>query len=389
MKKALVFASVASMIQQFNMNNIRLLQELGYQVDVACNFKFGSSISDEKIRELKKTLEELHVGYYHIPVPRKIQDVKGIMKSYRMSLKLMNEQKYDLIHCHSPIGGIICRMANRRSSNYQHCKMIYTAHGFHFFKGNHPLKNLIFGTVERLGAHFTDVLLTINLEDYEAAKKFRLKKQGCIKYVPGIGMDLKSIQEIEPKREQLCNELGLSADTRLIVSVGELNKNKNHAVVVEALSWLPENFHYLICGQGDLREELSVLADSLQCGDRLHLLNYRRDVISIVKSCDYFVFPSKREGLSVALMEALVCNATCLASRIRGNTDLIYDRENGFLFDADERAAQEIYDLIQEIERKGVCFDEEVQNKVLDKIDRRNIEKDMREIYTSEGEGKM
>lgn len=389
MKKALVFASVASMIQQFNMNNIRLLKELGYQVDVACNFKFGSSISDEKIQELKKTLEELQVGYYHIPVPRKIQDVKGIMKSYRMSLKLMNEQKYDLIHCHSPIGGIICRMANRRSVNYRCCKMVYTAHGFHFFKGNHPLKNFLFGTVERLGAHFTDRLITINLEDYEAAKKFQLKKGGCVKYVPGIGIDLKHIREIEPKREQLCSELGLSADTRLIVSVGELNKNKNHAVVVEALSRLPENFHYLICGQGELGEELSALAERLNCRARLHLLNYRKDVISIVKSCDYFVFPSKREGLSVALMEALVCNATCLASKIRGNTDLIYDGQNGFLFDADDRAPQEIYGLIQEIERKGICFDEKVRNDVLHKIDRRNIEKDMREIYKFECEGEM
>lgn len=381
MKKALVFASVASMIQQFNMNNIRLLQELGYKVDVGCNFEFGSSISDEKVAELKNILTEIGVDYFQIPVPRKIKDLKGLIRSYASSLSLMNDRNYDLIHCHSPIGGIICRLANRKSNHYNDCKMIYTAHGFHFFKGNHFLKNLLFKNIEKFGAHFTDILITINSEDYKAAKEFKLKKNGCIQYVPGIGIDVSAIQKVELKRAELLQELGLDDHVRLLVSVGELNKNKNHKVVIEALAKLPEKFHYIICGKGDLKNKLIELAQEYGCRERLHLLDYRKDVVAIVKSCDYFVFPSKREGLSVALMEALVSNAVCLASNIRGNTDLIYDKKNGFLFDIDENTSKSIYSIIYEIENNGVCFDETTQKNVLKKIDKTSIEKDMKHIY--------
>ena len=148
MKKALMYASAASMIQQFNMENIRLLKELGYKVEVACNFEFGSTISNDRIEKLKDELRELGVRYYHIPVTRKLSDVKNIIYSIVETKKLMNKEGYDLVHCHAPIGGVVCRIANRMSKNYRNCKMIYTAHGFHFFKGNSASKNLLFKTIE-------------------------------------------------------------------------------------------------------------------------------------------------------------------------------------------------------------------------------------------------
>ena len=383
MKKALMYASVASMIQQFNMNNIKLLQELGYNVEVGCNFEFGSTISDEKIKEFQETLDGMGIAYYQIPIPRKMHDIKSLFKSYKTTLQLMNREHYDLIHCHSPIGGIICRFANRRSNYYNYSKMIYTAHGFHFFKGNQFLKNFLFRNIERCGALFTDTLITINCEDYEAAKKFKLKKNGCVKYVPGIGVDVSHIKAMKPKRKELLEELGLEEDTKLIVSVGELNSNKNHKVVLEALAKLPQKFHYIICGQGEKEKELLKLAGENNCFERFHLLGYRKDVISIVKSSDFFVFPSKREGLSVALMEALASDVICLASDIRGNRDLICHKKNGFLFKSGEDEVQSIYSIIQAIDTKGVQFQDLDKQKILQKIDIRSIENDMRNIYSS------
>ena len=334
MKKALMYASVASMIQQFNMNNISLLQELGYKVDVACNFEFGSTISHEKIECLKESLKEMNVDFYHIPVPRKITDIHNLKLSYSQTMELMNKNQYQLIHCHSPIGGIICRIANKNSDNYENTRMIYTAHGFHFFKGNNPLKNFLFRNIERYGAKYTDTLITINKEDYAAAKKFKLRKNGTVEYVPGVGIDLEKINSIQGNKEELCKELNIPSDSTLLLSVGELNDNKNHKVIIQSLSELPSNVHYVICGTGPLKEQHEQLAKELHVEDRLHLLGYRTNIIQIMKSCDIFVFPSKREGLSVALMEAMACGLPCIASKIRGNVDLIITENVGALINS-------------------------------------------------------
>lgn len=379
MKKALMYASVASMIQQFNINNISLLQELGYKVDVACNFEFGSTITDEKIKKLKEQLKEMEVDFYQIPVPRKITDFKHLRLSYKMTKDLMNEKKYDLIHCHSPIGGIICRLANKHSKHYDSTRMIYTAHGFHFFKGNNPLKNFLFRNIERYGARYTDTLITINKEDYAAAKKFKLRKNGTVEYVPGVGIDIDKINSIQGNKEELCKELNIPVDSTLLLSVGELNDNKNHKVVIESLPELPKNIHYLICGVGPLKEQHEELAKKLDVLDRLHLLGYRNDVIRIMKSCDIFIFPSKREGLSVALMEAMACGLPCIASEIRGNTDLV--QEQPFISLCNPQNSQ---DFLKEVRKMNSDIQTELYklNKSSSKqYDAKIINEQIREIY--------
>lgn len=348
MKKALMYASVASMIQQFNMDNIRLLIESGYEVDVACNMEVGSTISDEKIAAMKAQLESEGVRVFHIPVPRKITAVGDILSSLSQTKKLINENNYDLVHCHSPIGGMICRLANRLSRNYKNTKMIYTAHGFHFFAGAPKINWLMFYPVEKFCARFTDLLITINKEDYAAAKKFRLKKNGVVQYVPGIGVDLNRLASYEEKREELLGSLGLTEESVLMLSVGELNDNKNQKTVVEALPSLPENYHYLICGQGPNKEALENIAALHGCSHRLHILGYRDDVPSVMKSSDMFIFPSKREGLSVALMEAMACGMPCLVSDIRGNCDLITEDAGGARFNV-ESFGEEMVKYIRSI----------------------------------------
>ena len=332
MKKALMFASVASMIQQFNMENIKLLQSLGYKVDVACNFQFGSTITQEKIEKLKQELRNLSVEYHDIPIPRKISNIKDLNKSFKLTKKLMNKENYNLIHCHSPIGGVICRIANKNSNNYKNSKMIYTAHGFHFFKGNSIMKNFIFRSIERYCARLSDIIITINKEDYIAAQKFKLKNDGKVEYVPGIGINLDFINTAIGDKFRLCKEINVSKDSILLLSVGELSKRKNHIVMINALKGLPNNVHYLICGKGDLEKSYRELSQRLGVSDRVHLLGFRSNIIEIMKSRDIFIFPSLQEGLPVALMEAMACGLPCIASSIRGNVDLL-DKKNGILID--------------------------------------------------------
>ncbi len=344
MKRALMYASVASMIQQFNMNNIQILLDLGYEVDVACNFETGSTISNEKIKELKNILDNLRVRYYQIDVPRQITDTSNIKKAYKQTLKLMNERNYSLIHCHSPIGGVICRIANKNSTNYKNVRMIYTAHGFHFFKGNNLIKNILFRNIERYAARYTDVLITINQEDYQAAKSFALKNGGVVEYVPGIGIDVKKIQSIHGDKKELCNELGINEDSIILISVGELSDRKNQKVIIQGMNDLPKNYHYVICGKGSKLSELRKLSVDLKVSDRVHFLGFRTDIIKLVKSSDMFVFPSLQEGLPVALMEALASGIPCIASKIRGNTDLITD-SCGSLIDKNESWSTRILEM--------------------------------------------
>lgn len=331
MKKMLMLASVASMIDQFNMPNIELLQKMGYEVHVACNFEKGSTCTEERIQKLKKRLREIKVRYFQIDFSRSILKVNEILKSYRQVKTLLVKEHYDFIHCHSPIGGVIGRIAGHKT----HTKVIYTAHGFHFYKGA-PLQNwLLYYPVEKWLSRYTDVLITINKEDYQRAKKkFHAKET---KYIPGVGIDVEKIQTVQVDREKKREELGIGKDDFLLLSVGELNKNKNHEVVIRAIAELRNpKIKYAICGKGPLKEYLEELAEKLGVRNQLFLLGFRTDVIEICKSADVFVFPSKREGLSVALMEAMACGLPCVVSKIRGNVDLIFEKENGFLFDLEK-----------------------------------------------------
>lgn len=325
--KALIIASVASMIDQFNMQNIQLLLEHGYVVDVACNCKEGNTISDERIESMIKELDSKGVRVIHVPIPRKLVNIKGIINSILFLKKIMDGEQYCLMHCHSPIGSVIARVAAIKARK-NGTKIIYTAHGFHFYKGA-PIKNwVLFYPIEKYLSRMTDVLITINKEDYEFACKHMGAKQ--VKYIPGVGIDTKKFKldnfDVSSKRK----ELGVSDDDIVIISVGELNQNKNHEIVIKALSKLNnQKIHFFIAGKGEKERYLYNLANHLKVN--LHLLGYRTDVVELLNMADLYVFPSFREGLSVALMEAMAAGLPCIVSKIRGNVDLIKEGKGGYL----------------------------------------------------------
>ncbi len=183
-KAVLMIASVASMIDQFNMPNIRLLQEMGYEVHVACNFKEGNTCDAKRIRKLKETLASMQVVWHQWDCPRDVSSVKKCWNAYCQLRRLFRNNTFAWMHCHSPIGGALARIAARKGK----IRVIYTAHGFHFYRGA-PLRNWMFYyPVEKLLAGWTDVLITINREDYQFAG--RRLKAGAVCHIPGVGIDV-------------------------------------------------------------------------------------------------------------------------------------------------------------------------------------------------------
>ena len=330
--KALMLASVASMIAQFNMQNIQLLLDNGYKVDVACNCKEGNTISDEQVKSLIKRLADKGVPVIHVPIPRKITDIKGIANSITQVKKMCDENQYNILHCHSPIGSVVARIAARDARN-RGMKVIYTAHGFHFYKGAPKQNWLLFYPIEKICSNWTDVLITINKEDYVFAKKHM--NVGRVEYVPGVGVDTKKFQLENFDKSAKRKELGIKVDDFFILSVGELNQNKNQEVIVRAIAKLNNpKIHYFIAGKGAKADYLEELAKRLNVN--LHLLGYRTDIVELLNTADLYAFPSYREGLSVALMEAMAAGLPCVVSKIRGNVDLIEDGKGGYLVEPDD-----------------------------------------------------
>lgn len=337
MKKALMIASVASMIDQFNMHNIALLEQMGFSVEIAANFVCGSSTSRQRVADFREEMETAGRKCHHVPVPRSIFHVGSILAAWKQVRQLCRENRYDIVHCHSPIGGVVARLAARKLRK-QGTKVIYTAHGFHFFRGA-PLKNwLLFYPVEKLCARMTDVLITINREDYELAKQ--KMHAGKVVSIPGIGLDTNRFDPTLSENPSLRQELGVGETDRVILSVGELSRRKNHGVILRALAKIPQkNIKYVICGIGPQEDALRQLAEELGISDRLILLGYRRDIPQLLHMADVYAFPSLQEGLPVALMEAMAMGKAVVCSRIRGNTDLITQGQGGFLADTDDVAA--------------------------------------------------
>ena len=240
MKKALQLASVASMIDQFTIPNIELMQSLGYQVDVVADFSNPGNITVDRSKQLMRRLEKKGVHVFDVAIPRSLR-VFCIYRAYRIVCEIIRSNQYELIHCHSPIGGAIARLA-AKTERRAGTKVIYTAHGFHFFAGA-PLKNwIVFYPIEKWLSKYTDTLITINKEDYQRALKNFSAKQTV--YVPGIGIDISKFRKESTK--SIREDFGIDQNACLLLSVGELNKNKNHEMVIKALAKMTNQPYYLI-----------------------------------------------------------------------------------------------------------------------------------------------
>ena len=236
MKRALIITTTSGFLSQFELNNVRLLQERGYQIHYATNFGVPIyEVQDEKLRNMGVVL-------HHISIEKNPFKIKKNIWALRELIRIIDREEVDVVHCHNPNGGVLGRLAAALSKRKPY--VIYTAHGFHFFQGA-PLKSwLFYYPVEKFLARFSDVIITINHEDYRRAEKFRYKKQGKAELIPGVGVDLQLFtpmgnnQGDNEKRDILRRAWGIPEHAFHIVSAGELNDNKNQKVVIEAIAKL-------------------------------------------------------------------------------------------------------------------------------------------------------
>ena len=322
MKKVLFVATlVKNHIAEFHLPYLKLFQDMGWQTAVAAKNDYENPADC--------VIPHCDV-FYDVPFERSPLK-KGNLTAYRRVKRIIREGGYDIIHCHTPVGAAVARLAARKARR-NGSKVIYTAHGFHFYKGAPWLNWLVYFPVEWLLSPLTDVLITINREDYERAK--RLLRAKKVVYIPGVGIDVSRFRGNGEQGAALRRELGIPDGAAVLLSVGDLNKNKNHRAVLEALARMENrNLHYVVCGRGPLKEELEAFAREKGLADRVRFMGYRDDIPAFYAMADVFVFPSFREGLSVSVMEAMASGLPIVCSRIRGNTDMVEDGVNGYLME--------------------------------------------------------
>lgn len=326
--KILMVATTASMIGEFNLENIKILQNLGFEVEVACNFEKGSSWSVAESQKLKGYLEDKGCTCYHIDIARSPTKVVDNYKAYTQLTRIVANDQITLLHCHTPMGGALTRLVAKKFD----IPVIYTAHGFHFYKGA-PLKNwLLFYPVEKYLSRFTDTLITINSQDYKLATE--KMKANIVKKIPGVGVDLNKFKFNENDRKIIRRNLGIRDDEILILSVGELNKNKNHEVILEAINRLDNSqVKYFIAGIGDQKNALLNKANQFGLKDRFKLLGFRNDISELDIAADIFAFPSHREGLGLSALEAMAAKKPIVASNVGGIVDYLSSGRNGYSYD--------------------------------------------------------
>lgn len=380
--KALIVASVVSMIWQFNLENIKLLQSLGYQVHIACDFLCGSTFSEKEAKKAKEQLQKMHCILHQIPIPRTVYAIRKMRDSYHILQEILQRETFSLIHCQSPIGGVLTRVAARKERK-QGTYLIYTAHGFHFYRGASLQNWLLFYPIERYCARQTDCLVTMNQEDFLRAKVFRT---GHLVKIPGIGIQTEKYIASSQKRRQIRAAFQIEADQTIILMAAEYIKRKNHVTALRAFAALKRSDTSLfLCGQGPLERSLKELAEQLGVEKRVFFLGYRTDLASILAACDIFFLPSYQEGLSVALMEAMAAGLPVVASKIRGNQDLICQGKGGYLCDPNDQngftaALRLLCEKKQERARLGQYNQKKIKN-----YDCQIVNQMMRNIYEAAG----
>ncbi|MFQ9190393.1 MAG: glycosyltransferase family 4 protein [Agathobacter rectalis] len=360
MKKSLIITTIGGFVSRFEMDDVHIMQQLGFEVHYASNF-------ENRIYEFdKKEYIDNGIRLHQVEIDKNPYNIVALNRSLKDIIRIIKEEKIELIHCHTPVGGVLGRLAGKKTG----CKVIYTAHGFHFYTGA-PVKNwLIYYPVEKVLAKYTDCLIAINQADFEMAKKMHVKDYARI---PGVGIDLRKFTPREGyKRDDNCFR---------IVSVGELNRNKNHRVVIKAIKQLNDkNIQYYIYGKGKAKAELENMITENQLENQVHLCGYVNDTREVLKDADCFVFPSVREGLGMAALEAMACGVPLIVGDNRGTREYVNHGDNAFACDPDDTDSFAYYikkikdnpDLTEIMVEKGIkkvqWFSKERTNLIMNQV---------------------
>ena len=374
-KKALLVTTVSGFVPQFEMGNVAILKELGYEVHYASNFNNPSYGTDNK------RLEGTGIICHQVDFERSPFNKKNL-QAYKQLVKIMKDENIDLVHCHTPMGAVLARLAAKKCGIKD---VLYTAHGFHFFKGASIKNWLIYYPVERFLSRYTGTQICINMEDFNNAKKFKATN---VEYIAGVGIDTKGIKEksdIEDKqKDELKKELNLKDTDRILITAGEMIERKNQQFLLEVVKKIKEKetpVKLIVCGHGRLEHFLKSKVKELGVENNVIFTGYRTDIYKILGLAEIFLFSSLQEGLPVAVMEAMAVGLPVVCSNVRGNADLIDNEKGGYVLDKFDvnRWADLIYSLLMDKNRLK-SFGEYNMNRIKE-YDRSNVEKEMRRIY--------
>ncbi|MDD4689393.1 MAG: glycosyltransferase [Eubacteriales bacterium] len=326
MKKVLLLAPMSSVHERFNKINIEVLNHLHCEIHIAANFECGTSEAVNHNLLYKKNIESQGIIVHQIPFQRSsLMKNLSIVKQCR---NLFKKEQFDMIHVHTETGGLITRLAMPRNIN---TKYVYTPHGMSFYKGSSIKTWVLYYPIERWICKKMSYVLAMNQEELEILNGWN---KTSAQYIHGIGLDVDAIRKILVDKEAKREEIGIPNDAFLVLSIGELNENKNHEAIIKALAKIDKtNLYYLICGEGHLESYLKELCASCDLSNRVILAGYRRDIPEVLHIADLFAFPSYHEGLPVSVIEAMAAGLPVVCSRIRGNVDLIEDGKGGFLYE--------------------------------------------------------
>ena len=311
MKKVLFVATITQHINCFHIPYLKWFKEQGFEVHVASN-------GEQKIEYCDK--------HYNLPFER-FPLKKNNLKAYKELKNIIKNNNYQIIHCHTPVGGVLGRLAARKARK-NGTRVIYTAHGFHFHKGAPILNWIVYYPVEKIMAKYTDCLITINEEDYERVKQIEL--------INGVGIDERkfNIQMSDEEKKKLKNSIGLDERDIVLTYVAELNKNKNQIMLLKAMKELVstnEKIKLLLVGDGNSKEYLQKNIYKNKLEKYIFLLGKRNDIPQILKITNIYISTSKREGLPVNVIEAMISGLPVIVTNCRGNRDLAKLQGNEFI----------------------------------------------------------
>ncbi|MCM1342627.1 MAG: glycosyltransferase family 4 protein [Lachnospiraceae bacterium] len=325
MKKILIITAIGGFLPQFEMNDVKILMEQGYEVHYASNFA-------NPIYELDMgSLEQMGIRLHPIDIQKSPLRFLRNMRALREIISILRKEKIGVVHCHNPMGGALGRLAAMAcgpSGPY----VLYTAHGFHFYDGAPLLNWLLFFPAEYLLARHTDTIITINGEDDARARRCLAGKRKEVYRIPGVGVETSRFAPDPDMRKEVRKTLGIRDGIFYILSVGELNRNKNHEVIIRAIASLHDpDICYGICGKGYRQGYLEELARKEGIEDQVKLFGFRNDIPRMLQGADCFVFPSRREGLGIAALEAMAAGLPMITSDCRGTREYMEDNVTGYM----------------------------------------------------------
>ena len=324
MKKVLYVTTVSRTINAFLIPHINMLLDNGYEVHCACSID----------KPVDKELQRRGVKIFEGPFSRNPLGI-GNIKAFIKLEELQRINDYDIVHVHTPIAAIYGRLLKL---NFPSLRIIYTAHGYHFLKGGSKLRWILYYPIEKIMAKFTDVTININKEDYEITKE-KLKHKKCY-LLNGVGLDLDKYKKLSSKEiQEKRKEFGIKDKDFVVLMIAEINKNKNHIQLINAMDILKykyPNIKVLCIGDGTLKESLEkqIILRNLQ--NNIFMLGYRLDVNKLINISDIGILLSRREGLPRNIMEFMACGRKVIATDIRGCRDLICDETIGTLVNVDD-----------------------------------------------------